>query len=396
MNRVDETLRTVARRLRSRFGDASPPAPVKRKAKSSVAANEGIDRPIIVVGCARSGTTLLQSMIHAHPRLAMPPENRFMMPLYNQRIDFGDLREPANVEEFGDALVAKGTKIKDMGLSRSKVRNRLWRTPPTIGSFLGSVLVAYAELHGKARWGDKRPNYIQALPAVLELFPDAQIVHIIRDGRDSAASLLTMPWWNRGFGEAVYKWRDAVEAGNDAKADFAADSYHEFRYEDLVADPQATLTGLCEFLGEEFHPDMLEPHRVAGLTPDYKVWHEGLQKPVNEGAVQRFQRDLSADQIALFELVAGDQLRQHGYPIVADGAEPGREVADEWAEAERRMRKRDKRRKQRDAEVSAAYDHPVAAILTSGQRERAAAAGWLADYEQPVGKPRASSSDSSP
>ena len=108
-------------------------------------AMEASDRPVIVVGCARSGTTLLQSMIHAHPRLAMPPENRFMMPLYRSRRNFGDLRLEANVDLLGEALTAKGTKIKDLGLSAKDVRKRLHEIPATIGSMLGSVLVAYAD-----------------------------------------------------------------------------------------------------------------------------------------------------------------------------------------------------------------------------------------------------------
>lgn len=342
---------------------------------------EASDRPVIVVGCARSGTTLLQSMIHAHPRLAMPPENRFMMPLFRSRRTFGDLRLEANVDLLGEALTAKGTKIKDLGLDAKDVRKRLHATPATIGSMLGSVLVAYAEKHGRARWGDKRPNYIQFMDDIRALFPDAQFVHIIRDGRDSAASLLTMPWWDRGYVQAVHKWRHAIEAGHAASS-YGADSYYEFKYEDLVAEPESTLRALCGFLGEDFDDAMMEPHRQRNLTPDYKTWHKGLSDPVNAKAVMRWQRDLTDDQVALFERVAGDQLREYGYEVTLDGRDPSPEATAEWDRvcADHDAREADRARK--DRVRAKQYPHPVAAVLTSGQREAAAAAGWLADYDR--------------
>ncbi len=339
------------------------------------------DRPIIVIGCARSGTTLLQSMIHAHARLAMPPENRFMMPLYRERNSFGDLRVRRNVEALGQELTRKGTKIHDLGLDKEAVRERLYRVPATIGSMLGSVLVAYAEKHGRERWGDKRPNYVQFIDRIMELFPDAQIVQIIRDGRDSAASLLTMPWWEQGYHQAVYKWRDAVEAGNRAR-EYGPDAYYELRYEDLVADPETTLKGLCTFLDEDFDQAMLEPHRLAGITPEYKIWHEALRRPVNESAVRRWNRDLSLDQVTLFELVAGDQLRQHGYEITQGGREPSASMLADWEATVTANEAREQRREQAERARARHYSHPVAAALTSRQRELADAQGWLADYDR--------------
>ena len=157
------------------------------------------DRPIVIVGCARSGTTLLQAMVHSHARLAMPPENRFVMPVYRNRATFGDLREAANRDAVADAVVARRAgKFADLRLDADAVRRRMHEVPPTIGSLLGAVLEAYARRFGRQRWGDKRPNYIKSLDDVLALFPDAQIVHMIRDGRDCVASLKRMPWWTSG------------------------------------------------------------------------------------------------------------------------------------------------------------------------------------------------------
>ncbi len=344
------------------------------------------DRPIFVVGCARSGTTLLQSMIHAHPRLAMPPENRFVIPVYKKRMALGDLRKRDGAELVADEVGKYGTRLKDLGLTRARVRARMYESPPTVGSQVGSVLELYADRHTKRRWGDKRPNYIQFLPELMALFPDAQLVHIIRDGRDCAASLITMPWWEHGYARAVCKWRDAIEAGNTAKS-LGSDSYYEIRYEDLVAKPAKALGELCDYLDEDFNPAMLETQRIAAHTPDYKVWHERLQQPVNSGAVQRWRRDLSDDQVALFEHVASAQLVQHGYGLSGPAVTPSDQIMKHWRTAEDHLAARDAKRDADRAATDLEYPHPVAAALTRGQRKLAKNAGWYSDYRKPVGAP---------
>ncbi|HEX6937649.1 MAG TPA: sulfotransferase, partial [Actinomycetes bacterium] len=90
------------------------------------------DRPVFVVGCPRSGTTLLTLMLHAHSRIAIPPETRFLM-LASFVVD------------------RRGTKFRDLGLDPQQVRRAVVAAPPTVGSALGSVFRCYAAAHGKPR-----------------------------------------------------------------------------------------------------------------------------------------------------------------------------------------------------------------------------------------------------
>ncbi len=136
--------------------------------------------------------------------------------------------------------------------------------PPTLGSAIGIVFRAYARRFDKPRWGDKRPGYYQYIPGLLRMFPDAQIVHLIRDGRDCVASLQTMPWFKRDIYAAICTWIEAIDSGRRAARHLPPDAYFELRYEELVADPQARLAQLCDFLGEEYDPAMAEPHKIAG------------------------------------------------------------------------------------------------------------------------------------
>ncbi|MQA27043.1 MAG: sulfotransferase [Micromonosporaceae bacterium] len=273
------------------------------------------DRPIFVVGFPRSGTTMLQLMLHAHPRIAIPPESRFVISGYQQRRQFGDLRDPARRRALAKWIVSKKT-FRDLRLDASEVTEEIVAGPPTLGSAFGIVFRSYARRFGKARWGDKRPAYLHALHIITSLFPDAQIVHLVRDGRDAVASVMEMTWNTRDFYQSVAAWNEGVDHGRWAARTLGPDSYHEIRYEHLVADPAAELKQLCAFLGEEFDPAMTEPATVASVAvPKRKAWHERTHGSVDSARVSSYQQRLEPWQIALCEDAMGSRLRGFGYQL---------------------------------------------------------------------------------
>src|SRR5690606_13260697 len=69
------------------------------------------DRPIFVIGCPRSGTTMLQLMLHSHPRIAVPPETRFVVPAYFSRRMYGDMRLAENRRRLA-TWIATGKNTK--------------------------------------------------------------------------------------------------------------------------------------------------------------------------------------------------------------------------------------------------------------------------------------------
>ena len=274
-------------------------------------------RPILIVGCPRSGTTLLQLMLHAHPRIAIPPENRFVFPVYARRERFGDLTRRRNRNRVASFIIdRRWSRLDHLGVDPTDLRQRMAQADPMIGSLLAAVFEAYAARFDKPRWGDKRPAYIDRLDVVLRLFPDAQIIHVIRDGRDCVSSLKRMPWWRRSTYAAIRTWVDAIDNGARARATLAADQYAEVRYEDLVAAPEPELRRLAAWLGEEFDPAMLAPHRMSSVAvPAGKTWHRNTRREVNATAVRRWASDLEPWELRLMEAVAGDRLRRHGYAL---------------------------------------------------------------------------------
>lgn len=282
----------------------------------------GAQRPIFVLGCPRSGTTLLQLMLHAHHRIAIPPETRFVLTSYRSRNDFGDLREESSRRALARSIVGeRRTLFYDLGLDAREITDEIVAGPPTLGSALGAVFRAYARRFGKPRWGDKRPGYYEYIPALLRLFPDAQIVHLIRDGRDCVASLMRMPWFQQDIYGAVCTWLEAIDSGRRAARRLPADSYVELRYEQLVADPPGRLAELCDFLGEDYDPAMAEPHKIADVAiPERKTWHAENRSRVTAARSGSWRERLEPWEVSLCETAMGSRLRSLGYEL--SGAPP--------------------------------------------------------------------------
>ncbi|MQY04312.1 sulfotransferase family protein [Actinomadura macrotermitis] len=273
------------------------------------------DRPIFVIGCPRSGTTLLQLMLHSHHRIAIPAETRFLLPAYTRRCEFGDLRDRGRRRELAAWITGRReTKFRDLGLDAAEVAERIVQAPPTIGSAAGTVFRSYAERFGKPRWGDKRPSYFKHVPLLLRMYPDAQFVHLIRDGRDCVASLKEMPWYKLDVYHAASAWREAIDAGRRYAARLGPDGYHELQYERLVADPAGELTRLCAFLGEDFDPAMTEPQEIARLTvPPQKKWHARTYAEIGTGRVGSWTERLEEWEVGVAEAAFGDRLAAYGY-----------------------------------------------------------------------------------
>lgn len=273
-------------------------------------------RPIFLIGCPRSGTTLLTAMLHAHPRIAMPPETRFLIPAYYDRARFGDLRDSANRRALAEQITGKGSKFRDLGLDRKRTIEAIVAAAPTVGTAAGTVWREFAHGRGKARWGEKRPAYWQDLGAIRRMFPDAQIIHLVRDGRACVASLTRVDWWPHGIRGAVSTWVLANRVLDRLARTVASDSYHYLRYEDLLADPRGELTALCNFLDEPFDEAMLDYATAAGeIVPRRKTWHDLTRGALDASRVDAWRTSLRPDEIGLIEIVGRNTMRRHGYPV---------------------------------------------------------------------------------
>ncbi len=177
---------------------------------------------------------------------------------------------------------------------------------------MSELFDAWARQDGKPRWGDKTPHYVREIPTLLQLFPDAKVIHIYRDGRDVALSWLRSKLLPRNLFTAATLWRSWVQAGRRAGAALSADSYLEVRYEQLVAAPDRTMQSICAFVHEPFCHEVLTMNalprgpRIDALTVS--------KTHIVSTNVEKWKTQLSEDDRRLFASVAGDLLDELGYP----------------------------------------------------------------------------------
>ena len=278
-------------------------------------------RPLFLLGVSRSGTTLLRVVLDGSPGVAIPDES-FFVPLLARRHG-----PRVRVAAFLDDLRRIPT-IAAWGLAAEDVAPRL-RDGLGVGAAIAAVFEAYAEQAGKPRWGDKTPMYMRHLALLERLFPTAQYVHLIRDGRDAATSFLQMPegtftrtWAHpESAAEFACMWRIEVRGARALGERVGEGRYLEARYEDLVAEPERVVRSICDFAGLPFAPAMLE--YAGSVDVSAKPHQQRLLQPPT-ARVRDWRMEMRDEDARAFERIAGDLLAELGYEVLAPPRPPGR------------------------------------------------------------------------
>ncbi len=252
---------------------------------------------------------MLRAMLDSHPDVAVPPEAHSVAAMLRgtQPLDLDRL-----LKEFGADKYFADWQLPASGLEALRHDPRIRSTADAVAG----LYAAYADAHGKPRYADKTPSHLVELELLAERFPNAQFLHIVRDGRDVAASMITMDFGASRFAEAARTWRRKIVRAHRVGTALGPRRYLEIHYEDLVADPERTLRAACAFLGLAYTPDMLSYHRRAdellgGLRHTDHI--QGIRRPPTVG-VRDWHVDLSPHEIAVFDGIAGTGLDVLGYP----------------------------------------------------------------------------------
>ena len=162
----------------------------------------------------------------------------------------------------------------------------------------------------------------------MRLFPDAQIVHIVRDPRDCVASLKQMPWWKRGSYHSVFAWKQSVDLPAQAARTWPL---VRVQYERLVTDPEGELGALCAELGEVYDPAMAAPEQLAEEVIPDKRWHRQTRgSPPTAARIGRWRGALEDWELALCETVLGGRMERLGYELTGAGKPPAGHLARYW------------------------------------------------------------------
>lgn len=270
--------------------------------------------PIFIGGCDRSGTTMLGALLGSHPSCIVTPESPFKTDIL------------ARLSEQDD----EGTRTID--LIRQSWRFQIWGhhlavagQPRSFAAALRAVVASYAVAHGRpsdARWVDHTPNNIRYALSLAARFPTAKFVHVVRDGRAVANSVMPLDWGPNTMLYAAPWWVERLAYGLAAESSLGEEAVLRVRYEDLLLAPELELRRIHGFLDLD-ESEVTNAER-GYRSPDYTAGqHQLVGSAPDASRLDRFRRSLAARDIELFEWATKDLLPYLGYALDNDARARG-------------------------------------------------------------------------
>lgn len=243
-----------------------------------------IEKPLFLVGSERSGTTLLRLMLDHHPQLSLLGEFEFAV----DRLPAGD--GWPDIETYRQWL-PRNRVFRHWDLSIDPQLDY----PQLVDSFLV-----------QKRTRDNKPlvgaTVHRRFDCLRRIWPDARFVHLCRDGRDVARSVMVMGWAGHVYRAADW-WHEAETLWQQTVDRLGPDDWIDVTYEQLVRDAQATLDRICRFIGVDYDPAML----------DYA--DDSTYDQPDPSLISQWKRKLSERDVQLIEARLGDLLTARGYEL---------------------------------------------------------------------------------
>jgi len=266
-------------------------------------------------GFERSGTTLLTMMMGAHPLLAVPLTVTGLWYKYARKLNrYEELASRSNIISLiKDLLGEERILLWDEPIQLDEVLEQLEGNsyPAVIAAFYR----AYAKQKNKPFWANLDIATLDSMDLAYQWFPDVRFIHIVRDGRDVALSHETMPYGAANTLDCAQTWERRVTTSIKMGSMLAESQYKIVRFEDLVIEPENTLAELCDFIGIEYSPKMLEyTSMVESKIPEHRRWlWPALDKAPQKEKCYGWKKNMDTKRRVVFEGEAGSLLAKLGY-----------------------------------------------------------------------------------
>lgn len=273
--------------------------------------------PTFIVGMGRSGTTMLRLMLHRHSELAMLSETWFFPRVWERRWSH-PMREPAEPfrRRLLDTFIGLLQKNDDFPIDFEIYRKAVQGGDASLARFLSELGSLWAERENANRWGEKTPIHIEYLDVLAKMFPSAHVLHIVRDPRDVAASLVEAPF-NQCNNPVTFAldWLRTVETEEhfSRTTECASDRLLRVRYEDLVTSAEETLSHICAHIDVTYEEAMIEFQKAAEAYAPDQPWMDKLHQPISNGSIGRWRRDLDPDDVVAIEALCRHRMQEMGY-----------------------------------------------------------------------------------
>ena len=281
----------------------------------------------LMIGTQRSGSNLLRLMLNQIDGIAAPHPPHILQRIMPLLPNYGDLSQRDSFRLLVDdvcRLVELNPVTWDgVSLNRDDVIARC-KEQSLVAVFF-AIYDILAETWGAEHWCCKSLANVQYLPEINSYSNDSKFIYLYRDGRDVALSFQKAVVGEKHIYHIANAWAKSQRLALQMRSILGADRFYNISYENLVADPESSLKGLCGFMGKEYTPDMLNFHQsneATNAASSSSLWGN-VTKPIMKQNTNKFLKKATEEEITIFELVAGDVLDALGYERVriAKGSE---------------------------------------------------------------------------
>lgn len=269
-----------------------------------------MSRPVFIVGAPRSGTTFLYHVLLSSGGFANYRAESRAYDLIGP--GFGDLRTEGARSAFLETWT-RGYQFERSGLSERWIREQMAARCRSTGDFLRILMEGIARDQNVDRWAECTPTHALFLDRIVEDFPDARIIHMIRDGRDVALSMARQGWIRPLPGDAAGEevvaalyWEWICRKGS-AHGDRLGSRYTEVQFEDLVQRTESVLQEVGEFIEYPLDWEQVQRTAVGSVQNPNTSFEEESFDPV-----ERWREAVASTRIAI-ESHVGALLRELGY-----------------------------------------------------------------------------------
>lgn len=280
-----------------------------------------------ILGRPRSGTTLLRSLLDAHPNVIIPLEHSNMIHLYMKyRSKKTRITDQISEQFIKDFLQAKIIR-EQWKLNADDIIKNMQTLNGRKFSFTAMIKMVYAgyqSVHPKENilvMGDKSPVNSLYAPEIVKVFPDAKFIHVVRDYRANLASMLKLDIFSPSASVILMQWTKSARQISRLAVIYP-DRFLVIRYEDFVNDPATYFRKICVFLEIPYIAEVLEPEKrkktvKSSYASDFiTTWQPDLAGNISTDNIDKWKSELSEKLKRKADFIAGRTGQSYGYRTV--------------------------------------------------------------------------------
>ena len=274
----------------------------------------------LMIGTQRSGSNLLRLMLNQIDGIAAPHPPHILQRMMPLLPSYGDLNQGDSfrllVDDVCRLVELNPVTWEDVFLDREDVAARC--KEQSLVAIFFAIYDILAETWGAEHWCCKSLANVKYLPEINSYSNDAKFIYLYRDGRDVALSFQKAVVGEKHIYHIAQAWAKSQRLALQMRSILGADRFYNISYEDLVANPEGSLKGLCGFMGKEYTPELLNFHQsneASNAASSSSLWGN-VTKPVMKQNTKKFLKKATEEEMMIFELVAGDVLDALGYERV--------------------------------------------------------------------------------